>query len=75
MNNDNQNPVAQEPLLDEDDDRTTVTLDADDDDTSTVTLETEWDEWEMEDDDRGCEQCSGCAYCQESGGYDGADEV
>ena len=74
MNNDNQNPVAQEPLLDEDDDRTTVTLDADDD-TSTVTLETEWDEWEMEDDDRGCEQCSGCAYCQESGGYDGADEV
>ena len=31
------------------------------------------DEW---DDDRGCGNCSGCAYCMgDGGGYDGADEV
>ena len=65
MNEDNnQPPVAQEPLPDEDD-WTTVTLDSE---------EEEFNEWDMEDD-RGCERCSGCAYCQDSGGYDGADEV
>lgn len=66
MNEDNnQPPVAQEPLPDEDD-WTTVTLDSEE--------EEEFNEWDMEDD-RGCERCSGCAYCQDSGGYDGADEV
>ena len=71
MNDDNP-IVEQAPLLDEDD-RTTVTLDAEElDDTST---ETDWDKWATEDDDRGCELCSGCAYCQDSGGYDQADEI
>lgn len=67
MNNDNQHPVVQEPLPDEDDDWTTVTLEAEEHE--------DFDEWDMEEDDRGCERCSGCAYCQDSGGYDGADEV
>jgi hypothetical protein len=31
------------------------------------------DEWE---DDRGCANCAGCAYCMTAGGgYDDADEV
>lgn len=26
-------------------------------------------------DDRGCETCAGCAYCEEASPYDGTDEV
>lgn len=38
--------------------------------------EEELERWNnMVDDRRGCEYCSGCIYCQEGGGYDGADEV
>lgn len=38
--------------------------------------EEELERWNnMVDDREGCEHCSGCMYCQEGGGYDGADEV
>ena len=29
----------------------------------------------MEDDREGCERCSGCYYCRDGPGYDGADEI
>lgn len=29
----------------------------------------------QDDRDEGCKHCSGCAYCIENGGYDGANEV
>jgi hypothetical protein len=38
--------------------------------------EEELERWNnMVDDRPGCEHCAGCIYCQEGGGYDGADEV
>lgn len=38
--------------------------------------EEELERWNnMVDDREGCARCSGCAYCQDGGGYDGADEV
>jgi hypothetical protein len=38
--------------------------------------EEERERWNnMVDDRPGCEHCAGCVYCQEGGGYDGADEV
>ena len=38
--------------------------------------EAELERWNnMVDDREGCARCSGCAYCSDGPGYDGADEV
>ena len=31
--------------------------------------------WNDAEDDRGCESCAGCTYCEDSGRYDQADEI